>query len=90
MLQQGPPAEDEPWPAGGRHGAGPVAIGVTWSDREVHIRAINPRGEQRYAFGGRGLAGLRARSEPLGGTFAADDRGADFVVEATLPCTGRT
>ncbi|MBC7274971.1 histidine kinase [Nocardioides sp.] len=80
------------------HGS-PTAVGIRYDEREitVEIRTAGtgpeqaPSGTRPRSHGGsgRGLAGLRARVDALGGEFAAG-RGADggFVVHARIP-TGR-
>jgi signal transduction histidine kinase len=72
-----------------RHASRPEAsVTVTVEARAAVVTVRSPRGVaagDRAAPAGHGLAGMRERTEALGGRFRAGPEGSEFVVRAELP-----
>ncbi|HYJ76395.1 MAG TPA: histidine kinase [Kineosporiaceae bacterium] len=74
----------------GRHAPGrPVALCVEWRTDGVTITSSNPTvpGDGSRPTPGRGLAGMRHRTELLGGAFEAGVRDGSFDVRVRIPST---
>jgi signal transduction histidine kinase len=74
----------------GRHAAGrPVSLRVEWGPEAVTVTSSNPtaggNGALRQPEPGRGLTGMRYRTELLGGAFEAVAREGRFDVRVSLP-----
>lgn len=66
-----------------RHGAGRATV-VVRSDDSLEVEVSNRIGTPRPGAG-RGIDGMRQRVELFGGSLEAGERGADWVVTATVP-----
>ena len=76
----------------GRHAQGrPVSLRVDWGPEAVTVTSSNPivqaNGSVRQPEPGRGLTGMRHRTELLGGAFEAVVREGRFDVRVSLPAT---
>ncbi|MFS0852866.1 sensor histidine kinase [Microbacterium sp. 179-I 3D4 NHS] len=75
-----------------RHGDGAVAVHLGWHpDRvEIEIRnaVVGDGSAPVLGEAGHGLIGMRERAQLVGGGFAAERVGGEFVVRATLPIGG--
>lgn len=72
-----------------KHAPGaPVRVGLSATDRLVHVSVRNPASAGPAAAGGRGLVGMRERVSALGGRMTAGPVGEEHVVEVTLPVVG--
>jgi signal transduction histidine kinase len=70
----------------GRHAPGQtLSVTVAWSPENVTVRTSNRLPGTPSSRPGRGLTGIRHRTELLGGTFAAGRDGEHFEVSVTLP-----
>jgi signal transduction histidine kinase len=70
----------------GRHAPGePLSIKVDWHPDRVEVDAANAVSSNGRVVPGRGLTGMRHRTELLGGTFHAAAEGGAFVVRVCLP-----
>jgi signal transduction histidine kinase len=69
-----------------RHGDGAVDVHLAWLPDRVEVRVSNTvAADTRPGQGGHGLIGMRERAQLVGGTLQAERRGAQFLVEASLP-----
>ncbi|MBA2255460.1 MAG: histidine kinase [Chloroflexi bacterium] len=73
-----------------RHGAGSVAIELTFGDEALEIGVTNPIAARRLptSTGGHGLIGMRERATMLGGTLQAERADGSFRVRARIPYGG--
>ena len=70
-----------------RHGDGAVDVHLAWLPDRVDIEvrnAVSADGTSS-APGGHGLIGMRERAQLVGGSLQAERRGAEFVVQSSLP-----
>lgn len=70
-----------------RHGDGAVDVHLAWlPDRvDIEVRNAVPADGTSSAPGGHGLIGMRERAQLVGGSLQAERRGAEFVVQSSLP-----
>lgn len=69
-----------------RHGDGTVHVHLAWLPDRVDIAVRNTISAGAPAApGGHGLIGMRERAQLVGGSLQAERRGAQFVVEGSLP-----
>jgi signal transduction histidine kinase len=69
-----------------RHGDGSVHVHLAWLPDRVDVQVRNTvAGDASSAPGGHGLIGMRERAQLVGGSLQAEHRGAQFVVQASLP-----
>jgi signal transduction histidine kinase len=71
-----------------RHGNGPAAVAITYSDEDLELNISNPlapatNGE--LVEGGHGILGMRERAALLGGTLHAGPSSGTFRVHVRLP-----
>jgi len=70
----------------GRHAPGrPVAIVVDWGRDTVEVTATNRTSAQGQPAPGRGLTGMRHRTQLLGGSFATEVHDGVFAVHVRMP-----
>jgi signal transduction histidine kinase len=62
-----------------------VDVALVGPDLRVTVASVTSSTEAVPRAGGKGLVGMRERASALGGTFAAEVRGGEFVVSADLP-----
>ncbi|SDS80430.1 sensor histidine kinase [Microbacterium paraoxydans] len=70
-----------------RHGDGAVDVHLAWLPDRVDIEVRNTVSPESMpgAPGGHGLIGMRERAQLVGGSLQAERRGAQFVVQSSLP-----
>ena len=70
-----------------RHGDGAVDVHLAWLPDRVDIQVRNTVAAHApvSAPGGHGLIGMRERAQLVGGSLQAERRGAQFVVQSSLP-----
>lgn len=70
-----------------KHGSGPAAVTLTYTQEELVIEVVNGDGGDRNGTGGgHGLIGMRERVMLYGGTLEAGPQpGGGFAVRATMP-----
>lgn len=74
-----------------RHGDGTVHVHLAWLPDRVDIAVRNTISAGAPAApGGHGLIGMRERAQLVGGSLQAERRGAQFVVEGSLPIGAST
>jgi signal transduction histidine kinase len=70
----------------GRHAPGqPVSINVDWGRDTVEVTATNRTSAAASPTPGRGLTGIRHRTQLLGGSFATDVNDGVFAVRVRMP-----
>ena len=70
-----------------RHGDGAVDVHLAWLPDRVDIEVRNTVSPESTPGtpGGHGLIGMRERAQLVGGSLQAERRGAQFVVQSSLP-----
>lgn len=75
-----------------RHGEGTVHVHLAWLPERVDLQVRNTIRADAAATapGGHGLIGMRERAQLVGGSLQAERRGAQFVVDGSLPIGAST